>query len=146
MFALFSGPAAQEGAAATRNPGMKALIVTDFITRLSPLARSRATTRARAIHTRHYSGGRATRRPASPQVNLIKQAAQRNYLTSHQVKSLLEVVSYRKGKLEVTRPIEPPRPQQQSRTKRRAATAGGGHAAPTDGRSPPFCQRAPPAL
>ena len=79
-------------------------------------------------------------------MNLIKQAAQRNYLTSHQVKSLLEVVSYRKGKLEVTRPIEPPRPQQQSRTKRRAATAGGGHAAPTDGRSPPFCQRAPPAL
>ena len=35
-------------------------------------------------------------------MNLIKQAAQRNYLTSHQVKSLLEVVSYRKGKLEVS--------------------------------------------
>ncbi len=34
-------------------------------------------------------------------VNLIKQASLRNYLTSHQVKSLLDVVSYRKGKLEV---------------------------------------------
>ena len=34
-------------------------------------------------------------------VNLIKQASLRNYFTSHQVKSLLDVVSYRKGKLEV---------------------------------------------
>ena len=40
-------------------------------------------------------------------VNLIKQAALRNYLTSHQVKSLLDVVSYRKGKLEVAVMLHP---------------------------------------
>lgn len=39
--------------------------------------------------------------PDFDKVNLIKQAASRNYLTAHQVKSLLESVSYRKGKLEV---------------------------------------------
>ena len=39
-------------------------------------------------------------------VNLIKQASLRNYFTSHQVKSLLDVVSYRKGKLEVAVCIE----------------------------------------
>ena len=37
----------------------------------------------------------------------FRQAALRNYLTSHQVKSLLDVVSYRKGKLEVAVMLHP---------------------------------------
>jgi hypothetical protein len=40
-------------------------------------------------------------------VNLIKQAALRNHLTSHQVKALLDLVSYRKGKLEVAVMLHP---------------------------------------
>jgi hypothetical protein len=40
-------------------------------------------------------------------MNLIKQTAARNYLTSHQVKALLDVVSYRKGKLEVAVMLHP---------------------------------------
>ena len=39
--------------------------------------------------------------------NLIKQTAARNYLTSHQVKALLELVSHRKGKLEVAVMLHP---------------------------------------
>jgi len=40
-------------------------------------------------------------------VNLIKQAAARNYLNSGQVKSLLEIVHFRKGKLEVAVMLHP---------------------------------------
>ena len=53
--------------------------------------------------------GRQDEAPCSDfdKVNLLRQAAMRNYFTTTQIKGLIDVVSYRKGKIEAALVLHP---------------------------------------